>query len=149
MIKIDRKSKSETSYSLFTRDSGRATSQIIPLEKGSFAQEIKNNYRSQLEGEISDLIEKLEISGKRFSENPNVDNLTIYKKNVQSFLSFATKNSYQIKEVYGRRVDYKIVNTINSKLEELSQQVISQEVPRMSLLAKIDEIRGLIIDLIL
>ena len=151
MIKIDnnRRTKSEMSYSVFTRDTGRILDQSVTLEKGSFAQQIKNEFRSQLDGEIGDIIEKLEISGKRFSENPNAENLSIYKKNVQIFLSFVTKNSYNIKEIYGRRVDYKIINTINSKLEDLSQQVIRQEVPRMSLLDKIDEIRGLIIDLIL
>jgi len=149
MIKIERRTKSETSYSAFTRDSGRISDQKLSLEKGSFAQEIKNEYKSQLDGEINDLIEKLDISGKRFSENPNAENLSVYKKNVQIFLSFATKNSYNIKEIYGRRVDYKIVNTINAKLEELSQQIITQEIPRMSLIDKIDEIRGLIIDLIL
>ncbi len=149
MLKIDRKQKNNSPAILFNTVPGRVSSTNSTHSKKDFAEDLKISYTSQFRDEIEQLILQLDKNGRRFAENPSAENLRVYKRDIQSFLYFVNKRSYHVKEVYGRRIDYKIVQTINEQLEELSKEVISREIPRMALLAKIDEIRGLIIDLIL
>ncbi len=148
MLKIDRKQKNNSPSTIFNTISGRISSSDSTHSKKDFANDLKISYTSQFSDEIEQLIHQLDKNGRRFAENPSAENLRVYKRDIQSFLYFVNKQSYNVKEVYGRKVDYKIVHTINDRLEELAKEVISREIPRMALLAKIDEIRGLIIDLI-
>ncbi len=149
MLKIDRRHKNNSPSSIFNTSSERVSSPDVSIQKKDFAEDLKVSYTAQFRDEIDQLVDQLDKNGRRFAENPSAENLRVYKRDIQSFLYFVTKQSYKVKEIYGRRVDYKIIDTINEQLEELSRDVISREVPRMALLAKIDEIRGLIIDLIL
>lgn len=147
MLKINRQLKNHSSI-LYVQNTSRSSHQKVIMKEGLFAQEFKESYGSQLQKEIGEMIEQLEITGKKFSENPSDENLYFYKKNVQAFFRFVSKHAFSVKEIFGRRVDYKLINTINQKLEDLSDQVKSREVDRMDLLAKIDEIKGLIVDLV-
>ncbi len=145
MLKIDRNTK---------KNLGSILPPSLPIsqntsKKSLFKQHISSNIKSSFQSEIANLVKQIEISAKDFSLSPIMSNLLVYKRDMQLFLRFVNKNSFAIKELYGRRIDYKIVNTINKKLEELYNAVISQELPRMVLLSKMEEIRGLIIDLIL
>ncbi len=147
MLKIDKKYKNYSPQQTYT--TGRITPQEVQIKKNIFENELNSHFHQKFHAEINELINKLTNSGNLFSIQPNQDNLRIYKRDVQAFLHFVTKQSYKIKEIFGRRVDYKIVDTINEKLEDISKDIIIREIPRMTLLAKIDEIRGLIIDLVL
>ena len=148
MIKIDRRFKNENS-TIYNPSPGRVVSSDLSLKQGAFSQEVQAQISSRVQSEISDLIAELDKSGKRFGDNPNAENLHLYKRNVQSFLHFVNKQSFHVKEIYGRRIDYKIVGSINKKLEDLSNDIIKRESGRLDLMAKIDEIRGMIIDLLL
>ncbi|MDH5681301.1 MAG: YaaR family protein [Spirochaetota bacterium] len=148
MIKIERRLKSDNP-AFFNQATTRVGSGDPSLKQSSFSQEIQSQISGKVQKEITELISELDKSGKLFGENPSAENLHIYKRDVQSFLHFINKQSFLIKEVYGRRIDYKIVHTVNKKLEELSAEVLQRENGRMDLLAKIDEIRGMLIDLIL
>ncbi len=145
MIKINQRLKNNETASLLTQGPLKTNKHV---KKGLFDQQVKNNYQSLLKNELTDLIKQIEQNGKQFSTKPNMANLLLYKKDIQLFLRVVTKNSYTIKEIYGRRLDYKILSTINQKLEDLTQQVMSREVHRLNLVAEIDEIKGLIVDLV-
>jgi len=148
MIKIEQRIKSDNP-ALFNQTTVRGTGDDSSIKQSSFSHEIQNQISGKVQKEISELIAELDKSGRIFGDNPNAENLSLYKRDVQSFLHFINKQSFLIKEIYGRRIDYKIIHTVNKKLEELSDEVLKRENGRMNLLAKIDEIRGMIIDLVL
>lgn len=121
----------------------------LNLKKSEFAEEMKATLSSKVQEEINELIKNIDQQGKLFTDHPSGENLRAYKQYIQSFLSFVSKNSTHVKEFYGRRKDYKIVQTINSKLEDLSKDVIHREIPRLELLSRVEEIRGLVVDLVM
>jgi len=147
MFKIDRQYKNQPT-SMFSLLRKNVPNQKINLSEGIFAQQFNDQYGIQLQKEVSGLIQQIDQNGKRFSESPSFENLALYKKDIQTFFRFVVKHAYNIKDIYGRRLDYKLLNTINKKLDDLSEVVTAQETERLSLLAKLDEIKGLIIDLI-
>lgn len=121
----------------------------VTIKKGEFAEEMKATLSQKVQEEIDELIKNIDHQGKLFVDHPSAENLRAYKQYIQSFLNFVNKNSFQVKEFYGRRKDYKIVQTINSKLEDLSKEVIHREIPRLELLSRVEEIRGLVVDLVM
>ena len=119
------------------------------IEKNHFFDHIQDSYKAKFKEEVNALFDELNHIGKSFVIDQNENNLVAYKEKVQEFLNFVIRNIYKIEEIYGKRIDYKIVRTINNELEELFESFLKEELPKLYLLSKLDEIRGLIIDLIL
>ena len=119
------------------------------IEKNHFFDHIQDSYKAKFKEEVNALFDELNHIGKIFVIDQNENNLVAYKEKVQEFLNFVIRNIYKIEEIYGKRIDYKIVRTINNELEELFESFLKEELPKLYLLSKLDEIRGLIIDLIL
>lgn len=84
----------------------------------------------------------------------DIRELKIYKNLISEFLDEAVNNSHKFsKESFlDRRERYKVyatVKKINSSLEELTKQVLSDEKNNIGILKNIEDIRGLILDITL
>ncbi len=71
---------------------------------------------------------------------------------IQQFMGIIVKCSYDVQQKIGKKSliedkIYSIVSKIDSSLEELSESVLNKQVDNIKLLNKLDEIRGLLIDL--
>lgn len=102
--------------------------------------------------ELDRLIEEIDLAGKEFAQNPTLDSLRKYKTLIKSFLELVVKNIYKVKEKFGKRYwlkqkVYVIIEKINHKLEKLTNYILEKESEHIDLLATLDEIRGLLIDL--
>lgn len=102
--------------------------------------------------ELDKLIEEIDLAGKEFAQNPTLDSLKKYKTLIKSFLELVVKNIYKVKEKFGKRYwlkqkVYVIIEKINHKLEKLTNYILKKESEHIDLLATLDEIRGLLIDL--
>ncbi len=103
--------------------------------------------------ELNTILADLDKEGKNFSKNPNMETLKKYKTLVKSFMDTVINKMYKLKEEYKYRYKTKqkqifiIVETINKKLEKLTNFVIDKEKENINLLSTLDEIRGLLLDL--
>jgi hypothetical protein len=75
-----------------------------------------------------------------------------YKDLVQEFMKQVMERLYRVKEVLGRRfVDqqkiYIIVEKVDKALDALTEEVLSSQANSLSVAAKLDDIRGMLIDL--
>jgi|YNPMSStandDraft_1061717.scaffolds.fasta_scaffold06010_2 uncharacterized protein YaaR (DUF327 family) len=105
-----------------------------------------------IKADLEELLNEIDNAGKEFSKNPTMETLKKYKTLVKSFMEMIIKRIYKIKEKYGKKSFLKqkvyiIVEKINSKLEELTKYVLNKESSNLDLLATMDEIRGLLVDL--
>jgi len=100
------------------------------------------------------MAQEIETAGKRLSEHIDISDLKAYKRLISEFLDNAIRSSSSFsKDSFldrrGRHRVFATVKTINEKLEELTKQVLSAERDNLVILGRIEDIRGLILDLIL
>lgn len=107
---------------------------------------------SELPERLEDLMAELDRQGRRLQERPVLEELARYKALVKEFLERTVKKAFQAstRTVGGRlsrQRSYQIVEVVDKKLSELTLVVLDKERKNIDLAAKLDEIRGLLLDL--
>lgn len=100
--------------------------------------------------ELSALIEKV---GEKLSDSPTLENFYSYKKAIKFLVEIAKKN-FESKETISRislskQKLYKTIDIIDENIAKIALMVLSQEKNRLSYLELVNNIKGLIIDLML
>lgn len=103
--------------------------------------------------ELQDFLKTFDLKGKALAQSFSLGDLADFKTMVKSFLRSTFGQSRQLTEetVWDFRGRPKIlarIQQIDQSLEDLGKQVIEEHSKPLDLLSKIDEIRGLIIDLL-
>lgn len=107
-----------------------------------------SNYEQQLEKLVRDIASQGEVLAKRV----DIRELKLYKRLISEFLELALGNSKKFSKKSmldrrGRRKVYAIIKNINSELDRLTEDVLGGEKNNIGLLKRLDDIRGLILDL--
>jgi len=105
-----------------------------------------------VETETAELVDAVFAAGDRLRERSDRQTLVEYKEAVRNFLSAVVDRGIEVEEhISGthisRRKRYSIVQVIDRKLEQLAAGLIADQKSQLEVLAKIDEINGLIVDL--
>lgn len=112
------------------------------------------SHTRQLESkELQLFLAKLEKQGKQLAESLSLQDLVEFKKMVKSFLKSTLGQARNMQEetFWDYRGQPKVmarVTKINRALEQLGEQALSSQAEPLKILAKIDEIKGLIVDLL-
>ncbi|MGF7058432.1 YaaR family protein [Brassicibacter mesophilus] len=120
--------------------------------KSSFNDELKNldelNVKQRLEG----LLKKLDKQADRLSKNMDIKEVLVYKRLISEFLKESvnsmvkfSKNNFLDRR--GRHRVYAIIERVDEELEGLTKDVLSKEKDNIKILKRIDDIRGLILDI--
>jgi uncharacterized protein YaaR (DUF327 family) len=97
------------------------------------------------------LMEDLKEQEKNFLERQTTYELNKYKSIVQKILKTILTDGFKSKKLKRSRrdrADFIIVQDINKRLLEISKHITDNTNKAFNLLKKIDEIRGLILDLL-
>lgn len=97
-------------------------------------------------------LEEVEEYGRRLKESPVYENLVRYKSKVRAVLRYLVQRSYVVTESSfydptGRRRLLMMVENIDQKLEELTRDFLNNQNSGLDLVGRLDEIRGLLLDL--
>jgi uncharacterized protein YaaR (DUF327 family) len=120
-------------------------------DKG-FTDVLDKQYERQSKDDLDKLLSKLEDIAKRLAESFSIYELKNYKDIMKDFLQKTQGQVYRIKEEtahtrQGRTKVMHIIEKIDAELEELSNIVLSSQRNQVKLLEKMDQIRGLLVDL--
>lgn len=115
-----------------------------------------------VEESIVYLKDKIDISAEELENNFSIENYTEFRKSVGHFMKFISKNNYEVikhkrprktvlkKGIYfseKRELDpFVQINVIDKKLEELAGMILQNYGNKINMLAKVNEIKGLIVD---
>jgi uncharacterized protein YaaR (DUF327 family) len=109
---------------------------------------------------IETLKDKLDAAGDALKDAPTADNFAAYKKTVKNFVAYIVSKNYDVQsDVHEMKVKengvwiskekkFVQVRTIDEKLDRLAQDVLFNHADKLQLLAKIEEIHGIVIDLL-
>lgn len=132
------------------------------------SDQIKEIQNMDIEEAVVFLKDKLDISGNEFANSPTTQNLETFRKNVKNFIQFLLDNNFEITKSrpkskgtpsrlfffsnYSVNPPKKLprtqINIINKKLDELARITLQNQNKNLKLLDKVNEIKGLIVDLI-
>ena len=91
--------------------------------------------------------------GERLKRDPNLSNLQEYRRLVQEFLNDVVSGAYALdRQESGRNIlkrkRFTLVSRINQKLDRLAVGLMQTQTEQLDLLARIDEINGLLVNLV-
>lgn len=103
---------------------------------------------------MNELVQEIDKQGERLSKRADIKEFEKYRQLIREFLDEIVSNGYSFTKdnAFGSRGRYRyfaIVKTIDQKLEEMAKEVISGQADSIALLHRIDDIRGLILDMML
>ena len=106
------------------------------------------------EEKIKVLADKIESQGKKLEKKADIRDLKVYKQLISEFLDEAVAHSHSFSKKSfldrrGRHRVYATIKKINEELIELTNELLKAEQDNIAILKKLDDIRGLILDLFL
>lgn len=102
---------------------------------------------------LQGLIGEITTQGKRLAEHMDIGDLKRYRGLIAEFINNVITNSHEFsRENYldrrGRHRVYGVVRLVDKDLDELAQELLKSEKDHIAILSRIDEIHGLLLDLI-
>lgn len=133
-------------------DNRLSTSERISSNTASF-QKIMNTYSKDLTKDyLHQLLQDIDKQGQQLSDKPTFTELRKYKDLVKQFMGEVSKKGiglYQTEtwDPYGGSKTLKTVQVLDKKLMELTDHVLKEQHAGLSILDRIGEIKGLLINL--
>lgn len=129
-----------------------STSDRVSNQSTSFQKIMKSYTKEITQDHLTQLLDDIDQQGQKLSESPTFRELHQYKELVKKFMGETSKSSvalYQSEswDLYGGNKTLKTVRVIDQKMMELTDHVLNQQSESLSILERIGEIKGLLINL--
>jgi len=103
---------------------------------------------------IADMKEEINEQGKRLADRVDVKEFEKYRRLIREFLDEIVSNGYTFsrEDAYASRGRHRYIATVkvvDEKLDALGKEVMQEQADKIEILNKIDDIRGLLLDLMM
>ncbi len=100
------------------------------------------------------LIDDITVQGKKLADHMDIKDMKKYRSLITEFMNEVVSNSHEFSrenflDRRGRHRVYGIVKLVNKDLDDLAQELLKSEKNHIAILDKTDEIRGLLLDIII
>jgi uncharacterized protein YaaR (DUF327 family) len=122
--------------------------------QSQFSSTLKKQTSQNMDEILKKMAQDIIKQGERLGEKVDIAELKAYKRMVSEFLEesirgFARFSKESFMDRRGRHRLYATVKKINESLEELTKEIISSEQDHLKIIGRIEDIRGMILDIIL
>jgi uncharacterized protein len=117
--------------------------------KKDFSQSFNSQMDRRSEEQLKELFENIKKKGNRLAVTKSYVDVRAYKKMIKEYLESVLSYMYGIKkDISFWQTQYFItVDTINQKLEEITQALLADQKETLNVAATIDDISGLLVDI--
>ncbi len=121
--------------------------------KDTFKTKLNGLEQEQIRTELKSLYDKIETKTIKLQDTLFIDDLIEYKKLVKEFLNLSVNNSHVFfkensLDRRGRHRIYSIVKQVDMELDQLTKDFINMEENRIDILKRLDEISGILLDIL-
>lgn len=107
---------------------------------------------SELQQRLTLMMEEITMQGDRLAKHRDVKDMKKYRGLIKDFLNEIVGRSHEFSrenflDRKGRHRVYGIIRLVDQNLDELAQELMKEEKDNLSILEKIGEIRGLLLDI--
>jgi len=133
----------------------QGVNQVKPkMDVEEFSFTLKRIANEGLAERLGGLIQSITDQGKKIAENRDIGGLKYYRALVRDFINEIVTNSHEFSrenflDRRGRHRVYGIVRLVNQELDNLAQDLLNNEKSHIDILAKVDEIHGLLLDMVI
>ncbi|SEA84925.1 hypothetical protein SAMN02910384_02508 [Pseudobutyrivibrio sp. ACV-2] len=108
---------------------------------------------AQLQEKLTNLLNDITTQGKLLSEHMDVRDMKRYRGLVKDFLNEVVNRSHKFSrenflDRKGRHRVYGMIKLVDEKMDELATALVQDEKDHLGILDRVDEIRGLLLDII-
>ena len=151
--KEEKPTKSDKAKRLSFSSAIEKAKQEFELQKEGFPVEIAGMDSEEAAVYLKD---QADVAADRLKEHQTPDEFASYRKKVSQFLRYIEKNNFTVEKKdrrgfsrRGKALDPRVkVAVINEKLDQMARWLLSSHKEAFSLLARVEEIRGLLVDLL-
>lgn len=109
---------------------------------------------SDLQDKLKSMIQDITTQGEKIAKHIDIKDMKKYREMVKDFMNEVVTHSHKFSrenflDKRGRHRVYGIVKLVDKNLDELAQELLSDEKNHIGILARVDDIKGLLLDLII
>ena len=135
--------------------------QTIQTQQQSNVQPADDTFRFMLASNIEEagladrlnlMMEEIVMQGDKITKRMDVKDMRRYRTLIKDFMNEIVNRSHKFSrenflDRRGRHRVYGIIRLVDEKLDELAQELMKEEKDEIAILAKVGEIRGLLLDI--
>jgi hypothetical protein len=130
----------------------RDTGTKVAKKNSDFSSELTRNQDGLSLEKMNELLAKIDEQGAKLTQTPTYDELKSYRDLVKTFVGEAVSRMYSMQtqtgwDRQGRQKVYTTVRKVDGKLEEMAEEIRLGQSTQLSIAAKQDVIRGMLVDL--
>lgn len=108
----------------------------------------------ELQAKLNSMIKDINIQGDKIAKHMDIKDMKKYRELIKNFMNEVVTHSHKFSrenflDKRGRHRVYGIVKLIDKNVDELAQELLKEEKNHLNILGKIDEIKGLLLDLVI
>ena len=106
----------------------------------------------ELKEKLKTLMDSIDEQGKRIAKHMDIRDMKAYRATVKEFINEVVTHSHEFSrenflDRRGRHRVYGMIKLVDKNLDDLAQELVSDEKDHLAILGKVDEIRGLLLDI--
>ena len=135
--------------------------QTVQAQQQSNVQQTDDTFRFMLASNIEEagladrlnlMMEEIVMQGDKITKRMDVKDMRRYRTLIKDFMNEIVNRSHKFSrenflDRRGRHRVYGIIRLVDEKLDELAQELMKEEKDEIAILAKVGEIRGLLLDI--
>ena len=135
--------------------------QAIQVEPSRQAEQADGTFKFTLAGKIEEqmlqerlnmLMDDITLQGKKLAKHMDVRDMKRYRELIKQFMNEIVSRSHKFSrenflDRRGRHRVYGMIKLVDATLDELATELLKDEKDHLIILGKIDEIRGLLLDI--
>ena len=118
----------------------------------SFQQQMNEQERDEYQKKIRTLFDEINESGPSLMKKRDMVVFEAYREKLSTLMDEILHHAYlfqpeQVRDGYGRQKIFATITVVDQKMQQLGEDLFAQNGEQLNLLSRVDEIRGLILDL--
>lgn len=120
----------------------------------AFREQLGHQLKEDYRRHFNDLLDELTALADTILGRIDISSFERYRGQLRELLTEAIKNAYVLSSEYvtdmnGRQRVFATINIIDTKLDDLAKDILHENSDKLDFLSRVDEIRGLIMDMLL
>ena len=135
--------------------------QPVQMQQTQTTQQTDDTFQFMLASNIEEaglaerlnlMMQEITMQGDKIVKRMDVTDMKKYRALIKEFMNEIVNRSHKFSrenflDRRGRHRVYGIIRLVDEKLDELAQELVKEECDKIAILAKVDEIRGLLLDI--
>ena len=108
---------------------------------------ISNIEEKDLQEKLRGMMEDITEQGNKIAKHMDIKDMKKYRELVKGFMNEVTSRSHHFLDRRGRHRVYGIVKLVDKNLDDLASELMKDEKDHLAIVGKVDDIRGLLLDI--